>query len=82
MSIGAGAHWGWWSVKMQANAMRNLDNPLSGIHSGRHPPTANQWNLLTMGGGGGDREQKNTLQAQSTTGNDTYVMAWPEEKIC
>ena len=61
---------------MQANAMRNLDNPLSGIHSGRHPPTANQWNLLTMGGGGGgDREQKNTLQAQTTTGNDTYVMA-------
>ena len=54
--------------------MRNLDNPLSGIHSGRHPPTANQWNLLTMGGGG-DREQKNTMQAQTTTGNDTNVMA-------
>ena len=81
MSIGAGARWGWWSVKLQANAMRNLDNPLSGIHSGRHPPTANQWNLLTMGGGG-DMEKKSTLQAQTTTGNDTYVMAWPEEKIC
>ena len=81
MSIGAGAHWGWWSIKLQAKAMHNLDNPLSGIHSDRHPPTANQWNLLTMGAGG-DREQKNTLQAQTTTGNDTYVMAWPEEKIC
>ena len=46
---------------MQANAMRNLDNPLSGIHSGRHPPTANQWNLLTMGGGGGGIGSRKTL---------------------
>ena len=60
--------------------MPNLDNPESGIHPGA--VTANQWQLTYLpyncyGEKGG--EQKKSLKARATTGNDTRLQ-WPDLK--